>query len=238
MPSAPKWLFDVVDLFISKLPYVVITNVEFISQTVKKIHLNGDFKDLSFPVGCYIDFRVSDTEARRYTVAKADRENGFLEFIVHVHGAGSGSQFMQELKPGDKIKMNKPRTERNYYDRSANRFIVFGDETSLALACSFLPLLKQNNQDFHFYFELDDQNKNAPELLGLENYTTFSKNGSFRNEEWIAELPLFQTADFQKANFVLTGNAKSAQSFRKVAKGKGAQKTYLHGYWLEGKKGL
>lgn len=238
MPSAPKWLFDAVDLFISKLPDVVVNETELISRAVKRVRLRGDFRDLNFSVGCYIDFRVSDTEARRYTVSHADKDHGFLELVVHLHGPGSGSQFMQDLKPEDEIKMNKPRTERNYYDRSAAGYVIFGDETSLALACSFLPVLKQNKQQFQFIFELDDQNKKAPELLGLENYTVFAKNGSFRNEEWVNQLPLFQTPDFQKASFVLTGNAKSAQTFRKVAKSKGAQKIYLHGYWLEGKKGL
>ncbi len=238
MPSAPKWLFDTVDLLISKLPSVEVIHVELLTQSVKKIRFKGDLKNSRFPVGSYIDFRVSDTEARRYTVSDTDTENGILEVIVHLHGEGPGCRFMDNLKVGDKIDMNRPREERNYYDRLAENFFIFGDETSLALACSFLPVLKKNKHQFQFYFELDDENIDVPRLLGLENFMIFPKNGSFRNEEWISALPVFQTTDCQKTNFILTGNVRSAQAVKKVIKTKGTQKIYLHGYWLEGKKGL
>lgn len=238
MPSAPKWLFDAVDLLISKLPLVEVIYTELLSRSVKKIRFRGDFKNIHFPVGSYIDFRVSDTDARRYTVSNWDTENGFLEVIVHLHGDGPGCRFMNNLKAGDKINMNKPRGERNYYDSSAEKFIIFGDETSLALACSFLPVLKKNKHQFQFYFELDDENKNIPEQLGLENCTIFPKNGSFGNEEWISDLPVLKAVNCQTANFVLTGNVRSAQTFKKAIKIKAAKKIYLHGYWLEGKKGL
>jgi NADPH-dependent ferric siderophore reductase len=238
MPSAPKWLFDTVEHFIPKLPLVEVTHTQLLSRSVKKIRFKGDFKNAHFSVGAYIDFRVSDTEARRYTVSNADTQNGFMELIVHLHGNGPGCRFMNNLTAGSRINMNKPRGERNYYDKSAENFIIFGDETSLALACSFLPVLKKNKHQFQFYFELDNENKNVPELLGIENCLIFPKNGSFRNEEWISDLPVFRTVDHHKTNFILTGNGRSAQTFKKVIKIKGIQKIYLHGYWLEGKKGL
>jgi len=238
MPSAPKWLFNTVDLLLSKLPSVEVAGTELLSPSVKQIRFKGDFNNLNFPVGSYIDFRVSDTQARRYTASYVDAENGFLEFIVHLHGEAPGSHFMDSLKAGDKINMNKPRGERKYYDMSAEKFVIFGDETSLGLACSFLPVLKRNQHQFQFYLELDEENKDVPQLLGLENCAIFPKNGLFRNEEWISDLPVIQVAGWHEANFVLTGNAKSGQTFRKVLKSKTNGKINLHGYWLEGKKGL
>ncbi|RYD99911.1 MAG: siderophore-interacting protein [Sphingobacteriales bacterium] len=237
MPSAPKWLFDSVEFLLPKLPLSEVTEALYLSPSVKKIRCSVNFKKMDFTAGTYIDFRVSDTEARRYTVAFADAENGIIEFIVHVHGNGNGSRFMNSLKAGDKIKFNTPRAY-NYYNNSAGSFVVFGDETSLGLACSLLPVLKKNKHPFQFYFELADENRNVPGLLGLENYIVFPKNGSFRSEEWISHLPVIQTREWQEANFVLTGNAKSAQTFRKVIKNKTNGKVNLHGYWLEGKKGL
>jgi len=237
MPSAPKWLFDSVEFLMPKNPLAKITETIFLSPMVKKIRCSGELKNFNFKVGSYIDFRVNDTEARRYTVSYVDTKNGVLEFIVHLHGNGSGCSFMDSLKVGDNIKLNTPRAY-NYYDKSAEKFVIFGDETSLGLARSFLPVLKENNHLFQFYFELDDENKNVPEILGLENCTVFAKNGSFKNEEWISNLPIFKSVDWQNANFVLTGNVKSAQTFRRVIKNKTNGKVYLHGYWLEGKKGL
>jgi len=152
MPSAPKWLFDTVDFLIPKLPLVEVSETEFLSQSVKKICFKGDFKKLNFSVGSYIDFRISDTEARRYTASYADTENGILEFIVHLHGKGCGSEFIANLQVGDKINMNTPRTERKYYDKTAERFVIFGDETSLGLARSFHPVLKKKQSSIPIHF--------------------------------------------------------------------------------------
>lgn len=238
MPSAPKWLFDTVDLLMPKLPSMHVEDTVLLSPFIKKISFKGSFDKLTLPVGASIDFRVSDTQARRYTVSHADIANGLLECIVHLHGDGIGQQFMDNLRKGDKIDLNKPRGERKYYDRSAARFLIFGDETSLGLACSFFPVLKKSNQPFQFYFELDEENKNVPAVLGLEHYTVFPKNQVFRNEARVSELPVIQATGWQRSNFVLTGNVRSAQTFRKVIKEKTEGKVYLHGYWLEGKKGL
>lgn len=238
MPSAPKWLFDAVDLLMPKLPLVSINAVELLSPSLKKIQFKGDFKNLHFPVGAFVDFRVSETDARRYTVSLADPENGIIEMIVHLHGDGSGRHYMDSLKVGDLIDMNKPRGERSYYDPKAEKYVIFGDETSLGLACSFLPVLKQNNHQFLFYLEMDQENQHVPQQLGLENCVLFDKNRSFKNEDVIDDLPIFQTGNWDQATFVLTGNVSSAQRFKKVIKKKTKAKTYLHGYWLEGKRGL
>jgi len=239
MPSAPKWVFDIIErLFTSKLPLMEVVDIAFLSPEVKKIRFKTDFSGLTFKTGDYMDFRVSDTDVRRYTISYVDIENGMLEFIVHLHGKAIGSQYMGNLKIGDKININQPRGHK-CYDESAGKYVIFGDETSLAIACSLFTVLKQNQHSFQFYFELDEANKNVPRLLGLENCTVFSKNKLFRNEEWIKDLPLFKTEEWKTANFVLTGNVKSVQIFKKVLKNSGVTgKIFSQGYWLEGKRGL
>lgn len=237
MPSAPKWLFDFVDRLMPSYPRMTVVHTELISRGVIKIRFAGDFKKIDVKTGSYMDFRVSDTEARRYTISDIDNGKGIIEFIAHLHGDAPGSRFMELLKTGDKIKVNPPRG-RKYYDGSIEKYLIFGDETSLALACSFQPVLLQNRHPFLFYFELDDQNKNAPELLGLQNYTVFPKNGSFRKAAFINDLPVVRSADWQEAGFILTGNARSVQEFRKVLKSRSFTKVNAHGYWLEGRKGL
>lgn len=238
MPSAPKWVFDTIDFLLSKLPPSEVVETKYLSPSVKRVRLNGDFKKLHFPVGSFFDFRVTDTDARRYTVSYVDVEKSNLELIAHIHGKGSGSGYMDNLKVGDKVSLNKPHTEQKYYDQSAERFVIFGDETSLALACSFLPILRNKKHPFQFIFELDDENKDIPESLGIENSMVFPKSGLFRNQEWLSGLPLLEIADWQEAYFVLTGNVKSVQTFRKVIKSNTKGKVNHHGYWLEGKNGL
>ncbi|WP_333863713.1 FAD-binding oxidoreductase [Sphingobacterium sp.] len=238
MPSAPKWLFDTLEFLTPKLPSTEVVETVFLSKTVKKICFKGDLKNVQFAVGSFIDFRVNDTEARRYSVSYADTEKGLFEFVVYLNGKGCGSRLMADLKVGDHIVMYKPRGVSRYYDKTAQRFVIFGDETSLALACSFFPVLKKNKQQFVFIFELDEENKDVPKLLGLENCLIFPKNFLLSKEEWVSQLPTINISDWQDANFVLTGNVKSAQMFRKTIKEKVSANVYLHGYWLAGKKGL
>lgn len=217
MPSAPKWLFDVVDRLWPKLPIMEVSDTQLLSPTVKRVNFTGDLTDVASKPGSFIDFRVNDTDARRYTVSAIDFKQGIIECIAHLHGDGPGSRFMEALQIGDQLQMNQPRPY-SYYHESFTKYIVFGDETSLGLARSLQPALKENKQLFQFYFELDEENRYVPDLLGLENYTLFPKDGSFRNEEWVSCLPLFQKTDWNDAHFILTGNAKSAQTFRKVVK--------------------
>ncbi|MFN0257770.1 FAD-binding oxidoreductase [Pedobacter ureilyticus] len=238
MPSAPKWLFDAVDLIITKLSSITISNVQLLSASLKRISFAGDFSKINFPVGAYIDFRVNATDARRYTVSNVDIEKGILEIIVHLHGNGPGSNFMNGLRAGDVVDLNRPRSERNYYAKSAERLLIFGDETSLGLACAFLPELKKKKHQFLYYLELDEENWNIPEQLGLENFVVFPKNGYFKNETWLDQLAIFQSKAWQEAHYVLTGNASSAQAFKKAIKRNTKGKVFLHGYWLAGKKGL
>jgi len=238
MPSIPKWINDAFEnLLSSKFPLVEVTNTEYFSPSVKKICLKGDFKKLDFQIGYYIEFRVNDTEYRRYMISHGDSENGFMEIIAHLHGEAPAVKFLHKLMKGSKAIVIPPRGNK-WYNESVVKQLIFGDETSLSLACSFLPVLKKNKHQFQFYFELDEENKEVPELLGLENYTIYPKNGSFRNEKWVGDLPIFKTADWQNANFVLTGNVKSVQTFRKVLKNTATGKIFSKGFWLEGKNGL
>lgn len=238
MPRAPKWLFDTVDLLTTKLPEVKVEEIVFLSPSVKKIRMSGVFDKVKFTVGAYIDFRVTETEVRRYTVSNFDKKTQSIEFIVHLHGKGCGADYMNALQPGDVLSLNKPSTMIKYNASSFQHYIIFGDESSLGLAQSFAPVLKQNNHIFQFIFELDEENLKIPEILGLESVIVFPKTGLFKNEEWIKKLPVFPLQNEDHIKFILTGNVKSVQTFRKVIKDTTKCKVYLHGYWLEGKKGL
>lgn len=233
--SMPKWVGD---LFESSLrPNVKVLEISCISPRIKKIRFQGDISKMNFQIGYANVIRVSETEYRNYTVAYHDKKKGVFDMIFHIHGNGPGSQYIDTLKTGDELYVSPPRGKKQYEPGLKQQFI-FGDETSLGLASSFVPYLKKNNHQFQFYFELEEANKNVPGLLGLENVTVFPKNGSFRNEKWINELPLFKTPEWKTASFVLIGNVKSVQTFRKVLKNNMPGKIATQGYWLEGKKGL
>lgn len=233
--STPKWVGDLMEGFSSPAK---IIGIHYLTPHIKKISFEGNPAQLNLKVGYANVIRVSETEFRNYTVAAHDPGRGTMEIIFHVHGNGVGSNYIHALKPGDELRISMARGQKQY-DTAVKKQFLFGDETSLGIASSFLPYLKKNSHDFQFYFELDEENKNVPELLGFENCTVFPKNGSFKNEEWISRLPLFKTPYRKDANFILTGNVRSVQAFRKALKDYGVSgKIFAKGYWLEGKKGL
>ena len=231
----PKWIGDWLESAVG--PRLAVLETVYLSPNVKKIRFKGNISKMDFLIGGASVIRVSDTEYRNYTVAFHDVENGILDIIFHIHDKGIGSRYIDFLKIGDELYISSPRG-RVAYDRKVKQYFIFGDETSLGLAFSLLPVLKQNGHEFKFCFELDEVNKNAPEILGMENYQVFIKNTSFGREEWIKDLPFFQTTDWATTNFILTGNVKSVQAFRKVLKNTTTGKIFAQGYWLEGKKGL
>lgn len=233
--SMPKWAGDLVEGLMA--PKVRVGKISFISPQLRKIRFQGHIDRMNFQIGYASVIRVSETEYRNYTVAYYDIREGIMDFVFHIHGNGIGSSVIDALKIGDELFITGPRG-RKEYDSTIKRYLIFGDETSLGLACAFLPVLQLNHHLFQFYFELDEANNNAPAMLGLENYTVFPKDGSFKNGEWISRLPVFNQPDCNETRFVLTGNARSVQTFRKVVKNKGRGKASHQGYWLEGKKGL
>lgn len=199
----------------------------------------GDIETLKFPVGAYIDLRVSSTAVRRYTIANVDKSKGFIEFIVHRQHKGCGRDFLDRLKLGDQLLINKPRGTVRYFEPGFDQYIIFGDETALGLAQSFLPQLKANNIAYQFLFELAEDNKHIPRIIGLDNTIVFSKKDYFRNQDWLNRLPVFQAeANKLKTKYVIAGNVIAAQTIRKVIRAKMKTKITLQGYWLEGKKGL
>jgi NADPH-dependent ferric siderophore reductase len=235
LSTIPKWMGD---LFEGALrPNMNIIQTSYISPQIKKIRFQGDISKMNFQIGYANVIRVSETEYRNYTVAYHDKEKGFIDIIFHLHGNGVGSQYIDALDTNDELYISPPRGKK-LYDPNVKQQFIFGDESSLGVACSFLQVLKQNQHSFQFYFELDAENKNVPELLGLKNFTVFPKDGSFRNENWINDLPLFKTPEWKLASFVLIGNVKSVQTFRKVVKNNTSGRIATQGYWLEGKKGL
>ena len=233
--SIPKWVSNTFGS--SMRPNVQVLEVHDLSSNIKKVRFHGDILKWEFKIGYASVIRVSETEFRNYTIAYHDTKNGIFDIIFHIHGCAVGSEFANSLKENDEIFISPPRG-KVLYDPNVEQQFFFGDETSLGLATSLLPVLKQNQQQFQFCFELDDENKNLPELLGLENITVFLKMDLIKREKWMSGLPIFPKFDGHTSNFILTGNAKSAKTFRTILKKKTTGKIAMKGYWIEGKKGL
>lgn len=239
MPKAPKWLNDTVETLLSgKMPLMRVTAAEYINSHIKRIRLHGDVRGLHFQTGYAMAVRVSGTEYRNYTVSYHDTEKGIVEMIAHLHGKAPGSRYIDHLTTGDELRLVPPRGKK-MYDSAVKQHYFFGDETSLGLACSLQNVFQKDDQRYRFYFELDQENQNVPALLGLDNYTVVPKGKTFCDAALINELPLFKVKEWHQGNFILTGNARSVQTVRKVVKqNKISGNILAQAYWAEGKTGL
>ncbi len=222
-----------------KLPLAEVSTITAISPSVKIIELQGDFKKLNFSSGSYLSLTLNYIQTRKYTVSRLDKDKGTLDLIVYLHrNSGTGQHFMNKIKLGDTLSMNSLHANSNYLKLTADTFVFFGDETSLGLAYSLYKKWVEKRCEFLFLFELDEENKSVPAALGFEQVLVFSKKKTFRNERLISQLDPIISPQWKDAVFLLTGNAKSIQIFRKVIKDKTTSKVYTRGYWVEGIEGL
>ncbi len=239
MPKVAKWLGDALETLMgSKMPSIKVISIDKINTHIKKIKFQGNISEMDFQLGYAVAVRVSNTEYRNYTASYNDPENGILEIIVHLHNDAPGSNFMNNLTVSDEIRISMPRGKK-MYDPYISTYILFGDETTLGLACAFQNKIKTEKKSIYFFLELNNENKDIPHLLGLQNCTVHSKNTFCKNEDLINELLIFKTERWEESNFILTGNAKSVQIVRnnlrkRVSKGK----IIAQAYWMEGKTGF
>lgn len=233
--SIPKWAGGLLESLVGQRAEVVTST--YLSPYLKKVRFQANISRMNFQIGYASVIRVSETEYRNYTVAHHDTSTGTVDIIFHIHGNGPGSEYADSLTAGDELYISSPRG-RKVYDPKVHQQLLFGDETSLGLACALLPTLKQSGHSFQFYLELDEANRDVPAMLGLENYNIYTKDGSFSDKKWIHGLPVFQNSDWAQASYILTGNVNSIQTFRKVLKNMDAGRIHAQGYWLAGKKGL
>jgi len=233
--SIPKWAGGLLESLVGQRAEVVAST--YLSPYLKKVRFRANISRMNFQIGYASVIRVSETEYRNYTVAHHDSRTGIVDIIFHIHGNGPGSEYANSLTAGDELYISSPRG-RKVYDPKVHQQVLLGDETSIGLACALLPTLKQSGHAFQFYLELDEANRNAPAILGLENCNVYPKDGSLSDEKCILELPVFRKADWRQANYILTGNVNTIQTLRKVLKNRDAGRIHAQGYWLAGKKGL
>lgn len=233
--TLPKWAGGILESLVGQRAEVIGTT--YLSPHLKKVRFQSDLAKMNFQIGYASVIRVNEIEYRNYTIAYHDMQLGILDIIFHIHNNGPGSSYADALSVGDHLYISSPRGHKVYNPKFQHQ-LLFGDETSLGLACSLLPTLKKNNHSFQFYLELDDANREVPELLGLENCSIFPKNGSFSDAEWVDGLPIFHHENWLHASYTLVGNVTSVQAFRKALKRNGVNRITTQGYWLQGKKGL
>ncbi len=244
MPKVPKWMANAMESLFSGMYHPVqVTAVEYVADRLRKVRFEGDFSKSKkeFIPGNVIEFRISDTEFRHYTPSYFNQKEGICEVLFYLHDKGPGSRWVEHLKTGDKLNLLGPGGKIKY-NTTSKTHIAFGDETSLG---SFVCIKKETEKQGHQFLgivELDNENKNWGDVLGLKIITAV-KNDVEKGADAILKLEdllIHQYLNKNETTFYLTGNAKSILALKKflMVNGFTSKQIQTEPYWVEGKQGL
>lgn len=175
-----------------------------------------------------------DEGMRTYTPFGFDAAKRSMQLLAWLHAKESpGARWASEVSPGAHVTYFGPRRSLRL-DALTGHVVVFGDETSFALARSLFEARRATVQGI---FEVFDPHECSTVLdtLGLEHRTLLARTADLRHlDQAVAAI-----AASTPTHLVLTGNAKSIQRLRTTLKQASLSVPQLtKAYWAEGKRGL
>lgn len=205
----------------------------------RRLELTGD--SLRGPVcsaGDKLQLLLPGVGDRTYTPFAHDPERGSLALLVYHHGDEPGARWGHRVAVGDTIRVFGPRASLPLASL-APALVVFGDETSFALARA-LRDLRGPAGDLQFIFEVTAPDESADVLSALD---ITPRTLVARAPDPLPELDRQLRAALARspaAELVLTGNARSIQALRAALKAEPAVKARqkVKAYWSPGKRGL
>ena len=175
--------------------------------------------------------------ARTFTPIGWDAAAGRTRVLGYEHGSGPGSAWIRDARPGDECDVFGPRTSLDI-GQAPGRRVLFGDETSIGLACAF----NRHTADHPLQCLLEVNTvaaaRDVAARLDLDGVELFGRAKNDAHLEDIeGRLPALAAAG---ATFVLTGKASSIQHLRRalIALGTPRSRLISKAYWAPGKTGL
>lgn len=216
-----------------------VTAVERLSDNLRLITLEGaTLRDLPWIAGQKVQIAMGSAfVARTYTPIDWDSTAGRTRILGYAHGSGPGSAWVRGLKAGDRCEFFGPRSSLDTR-RLSGPLAVFGDETSLGLACALYRQDRTRSVACHFEVSDVEECAGAIAQLGLADARlTARQDGDTHVQEFTATLPALAKAG---ASFVLTGKAGTIQKLRQSLRqlGIASARVVTKAYWAPGKTGL
>ena len=242
MQTLPGWVADDAERSFGNTGHPVeIVEAEYLDEHLKRVRFSGDLSKTDFRNGQVVEFRVSDTDFRRYTPSFYDGELGLCDVFFYLHGRGPGSDWASGLKKGDETRLMGPGGDM-WFQPMATHHFFFGDESSIGLCQNLKSAVQQNDREYLCLLELDAKHCHWPGIAGL-NAEVVGKSDKAPAEEAISSLNDLNGNFWEvwkPATYYLSGRARSIEAFRSmlIDTGVPARQIINHPYWSEGKKGL
>lgn len=175
--------------------------------------------------------------ARTYTPIDWDAAAGRTRIVGYAHGDGPGSAWVRGVELGDECDLFGPRSSLDTR-RLTGSLAVFGDETSIGLACALASHDRTRSLTCRFEIADGESGRQVLAQLGLDAATLFARSaGDAHLEEMEAALPALVAVG---ASFLLTGKAGTIQRLRRSLQQQAVPATRIatKAYWVPGKTGL
>ena len=222
-----------------------VAAVETLSPHFRLITLEGAaLKDVAWTIGQKLQVAMGGgMTARTYTPIFWDAAAGRTQLLAYLHDlatgpdAAPGSRWAAGLTVGAQYRVFGPRRSLDLSDPGSGRpVVVFGDETSFALAASLGP---RSDNGTHL-FEVSDVAEARLVLarMGLGDARVIGRQAGDTHLA-VAEAELARLAA-RRVCFALTGRAPSIQRMSRALKtiGVPAVRIRAKAHWAPGKTGL
>lgn len=227
-----KWLFR----------QARITRVETPSEGFRLITLAGPgLRNLPWEPGQKIQVDVGGGANRTYTPLSWDAVAGETRILAFAHGAGPGSAWALDARPGDACQFFGPRRSLDLRLLEHELPFLFGDETSFGLAQALSARLGPSGAAV-FLFEVSsvEASMRAWQSFGTQRAIFIQRAEADAHLEEVEARALQIVDEWTPAPFMLTGKASSIQRIGRLLRKHGIASSRLRSkaYWAPGKTGL
>lgn len=227
----------VADLFDKMLfTHATVARVADLSPRFRLVELEGaELTQTRGAPGDKLQVRAAGFAMRTYTPIDWDRERGRTRICAYVHGDGPGARWVSALREGDGCSFFGPRSSLALA-RSTGPVVLFGDETSIAVASSLRAL---RGTAAHIVLEASDAETVQPVLaaLGIDDASVFVRAPDDTHLRAVGDEIVRRLTP--SSSVFLTGGAHSIVGVRAHLRAAGAGGSIkAKAYWAEGKTGL
>jgi len=218
-----------------------VLGIEDISGHFRLITLGGDaLKNVLWTPGDKLQIQLGGWVQRTYTPMEWDTENGRTRILAYMHGDAPGANWARALRKGEDCIVFGPRKSINLTQLGSSDAVLFGDETSFALATARLDIAQL--EQTHLFFEVSSLAESEAVLakLGLGESIVYERAGNDAQLLALEEQIRGVLQAKPQARVVLSGKASSVQHMRQLLKrlGIGSNRFQTKAYWASGKTGL
>lgn len=211
-----------------------VTRAEEIGRHFRRLVLSGPaLRGVTWTPGDKLQVFLPEVGTRTYTPLRWDPSTGETELLAYLHGDGPGTQWARTVSAGAAIQVFGPRSSLAV--GGASPAVVFGDETSVALA-------RANGVPGRTVLEVTDpgETQSALEALRFSGATLVARQANEAHREALAGAVVQALQAHPGAPLVLSGRAAAIQGVRQGLKARGVSlgTVKAKAYWAPGKVGL